>query len=241
MKLSRIKAIFDKLSDIVLSPLALDIEAYADRYGEVFSEITSSIYLGARPDTTSVTELKEAGITHVVSCLDKDKQSGVSFLKQDFEHLFLGIRDSMNEDISTAFPAFFEFTTKLAQHHSDAKLLVHCESGVSRSAALVIAQLMMQENRRFFDVFKQVKSKRSQILPNIGFASQLQQLENELLSEAQIKPPSSLALYLHQVCNFPADLDVIQSAMKQNEYDAVAAARYVFGGEIPRVIQGAKP
>ena len=99
---------------------------------------------------------------------------------------------------------------------------------------------MKLETKSFFDAFKSVKSKRSQVLPNIGFASHLQRLENDLLAEEQISSPSSLALYLHQVCNLPAEVEIIQSVLEQNDFDAVEAIMAIFGGEIPRVIQGVK-
>lgn len=234
------KAIFDKILDIVLSPLSLNIDSFGDMYGELFSEITSNIYLGARPDETSVAELKKIGITHVVSCLNEEERSSVEYLKLDFDHLFLGVHDGMHEDIAAKFPQFFDFTTNLMYRYSNSKLFVHCEVGVSRSATLVIAQLMKLETKGFFDAYKSVKSKRSQVLPNIGFASQLQRLENDLLAEEQINSPSSLALYLHQVCNLPAEVEIIQSVLEQNGFDAVEAIMAIFGGEIPRVIQGVK-
>ncbi|MCJ7538443.1 MAG: dual specificity protein phosphatase family protein [Desulfobacterales bacterium] len=234
-------AIFDKLLDIVLSPFALNIDSFEEVYGGLFSEITSNIYIGARPDEISVPELEKAGITHVVSCLNEEERSGVEFLEQDFEHLFLGVHDGMHEDIAAKFPQFFDFTANLTHCYSNSKLFVHCGAGVSRSATLVIAQLMKLETKRFFDAYKSVRSRRSQVLPNIGFASQLQRLENDLLAEERTNSPSSLALYLHQVCNLPADVEVIQSALEQNSFDAVAATMAIFGGEIPRVMQGVRP
>jgi len=239
-KSNKFKALFDKLIDFVLSPFALDMEGYTKAYGDLFNKVTDSLFIGARPDETAVPALKEAGITHVVSCLDAYEESRISFLKGDFNHLFLGLHDGIHGDINAVFPQFFKFTSDFERGNPNARLLVHCESGVSRSASLVIAYFMKQEPRPFFDVFKTVKARREQILPNIGFASRLQQLENELVPEDRRRVPSSLALYLHQECNFPAEIDVIESALIQNEYDAVAAIRSVFGGDIPRVIQGVK-
>lgn len=232
------KEVLDKILNTVLTPFALNINVFEDIYGGLFSKIRSNIYLGGRPDEITVPELKRFGITHVVSCLNEENRSSVTFLEEDFHHLFLGVYDGMHQDIAGRFPQFFDFTVNLTDHNS--KLFVHCESGVSRSATLVIAQLMKLEKIRFFDAYKSVKSKRGQVLPNIGFASQLQRLENDLIVEEQVDSPSSLALYLHQVCNCPADVTVIQSMLEQNSFDAVAATKAIFDGEIPRVMQGAK-
>lgn len=234
------KALFNKVIDIVLSPLSLKIDSFGDMNEGLFTKITNTIYLGRRPDENSVKELQKEGITHVVSCLNEEERSSVAFLGQDFCHLFLGVHDGMHENIAVKFPQFFDFTSNLMNPHSKFKLFAHCEVGVSRSATLVIAQIMKTEMRSFFDVFTSVKSKRSQILPNIGFASQLQRLENDLLSDNRICSPSSLALYLHNTCNLPANIELTQSMLERHGFEASDAIMSIFGGEIPRVVQGVK-
>jgi protein-tyrosine phosphatase len=174
------KAILDKLADRVLSRLGLGLDFSVDLRESFFSQITPTLYLGARPNRERVQELKGAGVTHVVSCLMEDERSQMAFLQQDFHHLFLGVHDGMHRDIAGMFSQFFDFAAAAAASDPKAKLFVHCEVGVSRSAALVIALLMKTEGMSFFDAFCRVRSKRFQVLPNIGFASQLQRLEHEL-------------------------------------------------------------
>ena len=118
---------------------------------------------------------------------------------QDFHHLFLGVHDGMHQDIAGTFSEFFDFAATAAASDPEAKLFVHCEVGVSRSATLVIAWLMKTEGMSFFDALCRVRSKRFQILPNIGFASQLQRLEHELQPRSATSVPSSLAQYLHRI------------------------------------------
>ena len=52
--------------------------------------------------------------------------------------------------------------------------------------------------------------------------------------------PSSLAQYLHQVCNAPVEIEVLQSALERHRYDALASLKMIFGDDIPRVIQGVR-
>jgi hypothetical protein len=170
----------------------------------------------------------------------EDERSQMAFLQQDFHHLFLGVHDGMHRDIAGMFSQFFDFAAAAAASDPKAKLFVHCEVGVSRSAALVIALLMKTEGMSFFDAFCRVRSKRFQVLPNIGFASQLQRLEHELQPRSVTRVPSSLAQYLHQICNAPVEIEVLQSALERHRYDAPAALRMIFGGDIPRVIQGVR-
>jgi hypothetical protein len=51
---------------------------------------------------------------------------------------------------------------------------------------------------------------------------------------------SSLAQYLHRICNAPVEIEVLQAALERQRYDAPTALRMIFGGEIPRVVQGVR-
>ena len=68
----------------------------------------------------------------------------------------------------------------------------------------------------------------------------LQRLEHELQPSSVNDVPSSLARYLHQVCNAPVEMEVLQSALERHGYDAPAALEMIFDGEIPRVVQGVR-
>jgi protein-tyrosine phosphatase len=164
----------------------------------------------------------------------------MAFLQQDFHHLFLGVHDGMHQDIAETFSQFFEFAGAATVSDPKAKLFVHCEVGVSRSATLIIALLMKTEGMSFFDALCLVRSKRFQVLPNIGFASQLQRLEHELQPRSAANAPSSLAQYLHQICNVPVEIEILQSALERYHYDAPAALKMIFDGDIPRVVQGVR-
>ncbi|XP_056113080.1 dual specificity protein phosphatase 13A family protein isoform X3 [Rhinichthys klamathensis goyatoka] len=69
---------------------------------------------------------------------------------------------------------------------TDAKVFVHCAVGVSRSAALVLAYLMIYCNYSLVDAILKVKERRW-IFPNRGFLKQLITLGNELNHKAQSK------------------------------------------------------
>ena len=55
----------------------------------------------------------------------------------------------------------------------DGVVLVHCNAGVSRAAAIVIGFLMSSEEISFTSAFSLVKSARPSICPNAGFMEQL--------------------------------------------------------------------
>ncbi|XP_061140714.1 dual specificity protein phosphatase 19-like [Syngnathus typhle] len=56
----------------------------------------------------------------------------------------------------------------------DGVVLVHCNAGVSRSAAIVTAYLMQSEGLAFDEAYRQVKLARPSSRPNPGFQHQLQ-------------------------------------------------------------------
>lgn len=230
-----------RLGDRVLALLGLDFDFTFDIQRQPLSGITESLFVGCRPCVGDTPALKAAGITHVVSCLPAGERDTVSFLAGNFECLFVPVCDGIHEDIATAFPVVFDFAAMAGKANARAKLLVHCEVGVSRSAAVAIALVMKSENRTFLDAFSLVRSRRPEVLPNIGFASQLQRLEHALRPGSRPSGElSSLARYLREVCNVPADAALIEEALERHDYDALPALRAIFADELPRVIQGVR-
>ena len=221
--------------------LGLDFEVDLDLGRKALSEIDAALYVGARPRPEGGVELlREQGITHVLSCLEEPKRKSVAFLDGEFETRFLPLRDSIHADIDAHIPAALEFAEGAWRGGAGAKLLVHCEVGVSRSATLATAMLMKREQLSFLDAYLRLRSKRPAVLPNIGFASSLQRLETELgVSTSDGQGVSSLARYLRDVCNAPVEVEMIEEALRRTEYDAPRALEAIFG-DIPRVVQGAR-
>jgi protein-tyrosine phosphatase len=210
-----------------------------DLYAQAFSEITPTLFLGRRPTPEHVDELQRRGVTQVVSCLEERRRADVEFLDRAFDQLFLPANDQIDQDLRHTLGQFFAHIDT-ASATKESKLLVHCEVGVSRSASLVIALLMRDERLTFLDAFERVRSKRVQVLPNLAFASQLQRYEHELELSSPEAAPSSLAIYLHQYCSAPSPIDELDEAVRRHDFDAPAALRSIYGGEIPRVVQGAR-
>lgn len=228
--------LLDRLTSRALSLLGLSFDFSMDPRTEPFHAITPRVLLGARPLPEQLPKLREAGVTHVLSCLEPHARPTVVFLERDFETLFVPLRDGAGEDIAAHFPHAFDFIDAAGP---SAKVLVHCQVGVSRSATLVTAQVMRTERLRFYDAYQRVRAQRAQVLPNVGFAAQLQALEHALFPDA-CQRPSSLARYLHEVCCVPVELDVLQDMLERHDFDALRAIHAIFGDEVPRVIQGVR-
>ena len=225
------------LLDRVLSLLGLDFDLSFDDLEAPFHTITPALLLGSRPRREALPALRKHGVTHVVSCLPEADRASVAFLRDALAHLFLPLRDGVHEDISAVMPEFFAFVSGAGPK---ARVLVHCEVGVSRSAALVIAHIMQAERLRFYAAYQKVRTRRAQVLPNIGFATQLQRFEDALFPGQRPAGPSSLARYLREVCSVPIEIEVIHDMLESHDGDAVRALQATFGGEIPRVVQGVR-
>ncbi len=239
--MTRTSTRLERLTARVLSFFGLDLDFEIELRGALFDAITPDLYLGARPGPEHVAALKEAGVTHVVSCLSGDLRADMRFLEADFQTHFIPMHDGIHEDIESVFPEFFAFAHDARAGALAGKLLVHCQAGVSRSATLVTALRMHTEQLTFYDALCAVRAKRVEVLPNIGFATQLQRLEHALHPEArEVAGLSSLARYLHQICNVPVDVHVLQTMLERHDYDALQAIQATFGDEIPRVIQGVR-
>nr|MBV6630746.1 dual specificity protein phosphatase family protein [Oceanococcus sp. HetDA_MAG_MS8] len=228
---------FDKALNQVLALIGVDLDFNLDPVPERYSEISTTLSLGACPRPEHVQPLKALGLTHVVSALRPSDMPKTAFLEPHFQRLELGLEDHLQQDLLADLPSLFEFIHQAQAADPQGHVLIHCEAGVSRSASLVIAWFMHSQRLSFWEAFRVVQTKRPQVLPNLGFATQLQSFEhsqNSTFSDA----PSSLARYMYEVCCVPAELELIQSMLQDHRYDAVQALQVMFAGDIPRVIQG---
>jgi hypothetical protein len=97
------------------------------------------------------------------------------------------IKDSKIEDIDCIFFDFINYLENIFTS-SDARILIHCVLGVSRSVTLSMAFLMHSYKMTFRHCFNFVKDKRGVASPNLGFVSQLLSFEKRIntLSELQV-------------------------------------------------------
>ena len=225
----------------LLALFGVDLDFNVDLTAERFSQISQSLYLGARPTPQHVAQLRAMGISHVVSALPDKDRSRMAFLQGAFDTLFVPLEDRMSENLQVHLAEFFRFSLPVVTSIDGRKIFIHCEAGVSRSASLAIALLMQQQDISFLQAFEAVRCQRPQVLPNIGFASQLQQLEQlQAPRQSAENAYSSLALYLHQACCTPSEIELIESRLHAHAYDALSALQSIFGSELPRVIQGVR-
>ena len=135
-------------------------------------EILENLYLGGYEASMDIPLLKEKGIKKVLSVMDcKD---GPNYKPEEFIHKKINISDFVITNIIQYFGECLHFIK------GDEKILVHCMSGASRSATIVIAYLMWIKKFTFKEALDFAKKKRPIVFPNDGFKDQLKLFEKLL-------------------------------------------------------------
>ncbi|KAL1131941.1 hypothetical protein AAG570_011552 [Ranatra chinensis] len=141
-------------------------------------EIVPGIYLGpySAAVKTRLDDLIAKGITRII-CVRHSQES--HFIRPNFRdhfvYLILEIADSCVENIIQHFNVVRDFINETLEKGE--KVLVHGNTGVSRSAALVLAYIMEKYGLSVREAYDIVQQKRFCINPNEGFMAQLREFE----------------------------------------------------------------
>ncbi|XP_019952163.2 dual specificity protein phosphatase 13A [Paralichthys olivaceus] len=146
------------------------------RHGD---EVWPSLYLGDMVMSHDKFGLWQLGVTHVLNashgklcCKGNDDFYGTTV-----KYHGVPANDLPTFDLSPFFYPAAEFIHQALT--SGGKVLVHCAVGVSRSAALVLAYLMIHHHLSLLSSVRCVQEKRW-IFPNRGFLRQLIALDRQL-------------------------------------------------------------
>ncbi|MGH0118195.1 UNVERIFIED_CONTAM: hypothetical protein FKN15_045342 [Acipenser sinensis] len=140
--------------------------------------------------------LLNLGITHIVNAAHGiyHINTGAKYYSDTQMH-YLGVE--ADDDPEFDLSPFFHPTAKFIRaglNSPKGKVFVNCAMGVSRSATLVLAYLMICQNVTLLEAIKAVCEHRD-VFPNSGFLSQLRQLDLALtLERRKKKKPQKTAL-----------------------------------------------
>ncbi|NXC39301.1 DS13B phosphatase, partial [Penelope pileata] len=144
-------------------------------------EVWPNLYVGDLYVARDKAQLSQMGISHVVNAAAGrfHIDTGPKFYK-DLPVDYYGIEaeDNPNFDLSIYFYPVARYI-RAALDSPRGKVLVHCAMGISRSATLVLAFLMICEDMSLADAIQAVRSHRG-ICPNSGFLAQLRELDLRL-------------------------------------------------------------
>ena len=101
--------------------------------------LAPGLYLGSMAHASNVPLMKRLGLTHVLDCADREPIE--AYDAAGVEHLLLGAQDN------TSYPLLKTHSAQAAAFLRPAldgggAVLVHCEQGINRSAAIAIAFLL---------------------------------------------------------------------------------------------------
>ncbi|XP_043534838.1 dual specificity protein phosphatase 13-like [Chiloscyllium plagiosum] len=150
-------------------------------------EVWPNLYIGDLVIAHDKKQLRKMGITHVLNAAHS-KWGSVGdqiFYGKKINYYGIAADDSPEFDLSAYF-----YTAAEQIHQTlntpNAKLLVHCILGMSRSASLVLAYLMIYHNRSLLDAVNRLILYRP-VSPNWGFLEQLRKLDIKLNEEKKLQ------------------------------------------------------
>uniref|UniRef100_A0A8C5PT92 Dual specificity protein phosphatase n=1 Tax=Leptobrachium leishanense TaxID=445787 RepID=A0A8C5PT92_9ANUR len=165
-------------------PTVKELQSLLDvRRGPFFhhvDEVWPNLYLGDLSTANNRYELWKLGITHVLNAAHGNRFShgNHDFYGSNISYHGVPAFDLPDFDMSKYFYSASEFI-HTALGTEKARLLVHCVVGVSRSATLVLAYVMIHHHLSLTQAIRTIQKNRW-ISPNPGFLRQLIKLDEEL-------------------------------------------------------------
>lgn len=134
------------------------------------------LYLGSQ-DSVTLENVQKYELTDILSVGIQAPDSDVVYgdgRNSSVRNHFIECLDMPNTELEAIIKQTNEIIEYVYQQNG--RILIHCNAGVSRSASVCIAYLMLHRNMDFSTAFSHVKLKRECIRPNDGFLKQLKQM-----------------------------------------------------------------
>ncbi|XP_049632385.1 serine/threonine/tyrosine-interacting-like protein 2 [Suncus etruscus] len=156
-------------------------------------EVWPGVFIAEKSVAVNKGRLKRLGITHILNAAHgTGVYTGPEFYTGlEVQYLGLELDDFPEVDIAQHFRKAAEFLDDALLTYKG-KVLVSSEMGVSRSAVLVAAYLMIFHGLSVLDALLTMRRRRP-VLPNDGFLHQLRQLQEQLLDERDEEDSGSTA------------------------------------------------
>jgi atypical dual specificity phosphatase len=129
------------------------------------------VLLGSDDNAANREQLLSAGVTHICNCATQTQ----NHFEGEFVYLQLHLHDAVDEQISPHFQVVARFLHRVERLRGRA--LIHCVAGVSRSATLLVAYLMLHKGMTLLEAYYFVRRRRPCVQPNQAFRLQLATFE----------------------------------------------------------------
>ncbi|TKS90376.1 Dual specificity protein phosphatase 16 [Collichthys lucidus] len=155
------------------------------------TRILPHLYLGCQRDVLNKDLMQQNDIGYVLNASNTCPKP--DFIPES-HFLRVPVNDSFCEKILPWLDRSVEFIEKAKA--SNARVLVHCLAGISRSATIAIAYIMKRMDMSLDEAYRFVKEKRPTISPNFNFLGQLLDFEKKIKSphgtECKLKSSSEV-------------------------------------------------
>ncbi|NXE91978.1 DUS27 phosphatase, partial [Menura novaehollandiae] len=154
---------------------------------DAVDEVWPNVFIAEKSVAVNKSRLKRLGITHVLNAAHgTGVYTGPSFYNGlNIQYLGIEVDDFPDMDISKHFRPAAEFLDEALLTYRG-RILVSSEMGISRSAVLVAAYLMIYHHMTILEALMTLRKKRA-IYPNDGFLKQLRELNEQLLEERELE------------------------------------------------------
>jgi hypothetical protein len=138
--------------------------------------IPNKLFLGNERASQYKELLLNHGVTAILNC----SHDCVNSFEGTFVYLKVEIEDDHDVVLSKHYASVHKFLNE------NEVVFVHCQSGVSRSAALLMSWLMKAKGVPLARCWSQLKAIRSIVLPNVSFMYQLSVYDKELFGSQSL-------------------------------------------------------
>lgn len=100
--------------------------------------IYQHLYIANAATVNEAKALKEHKITHVINLIAHKTWN----YPEDFKYLNLSLKDNPSWDILAVMPKIVKFIEEATEEDIDSRIVIHCQMGISRSAATLAGYLI---------------------------------------------------------------------------------------------------
>ncbi|XP_031630509.1 dual specificity protein phosphatase 12 [Contarinia nasturtii] len=144
--------------------------------GNGMDKVLPGLYVGNYRDSKDQQQLEKFNITHIIAIHDSPRR-----LIRDKHYLCIMASDTPDQNLSQYFSVCNDFIH--AARLRDGNVLIHCLAGMSRSVTVAVAYIMSVTQLSWKEALKVVRTGRSVANPNQGFQFQLQDFQENKLTE----------------------------------------------------------
>ena len=144
-----------------------------------FQEVTAGLWIGPQTSAMKIQAMRENGIKRILKV--NETGSLIDMAKWGIKRLNVNLEDHSDYALDTekeVLPCLKFIHDGIVGNPVEATLVV-CTAGMSRSATICIAYLMLYQNLTFQEAFDKTKKARRFINPNAGFVRYLLGLESQ--------------------------------------------------------------